>query len=72
MRAFGPDLAEVPLLATRPELQGNRLAPLLLHSIEAGLLGIGVKKIIMPALHLPEVPLPLPSLDQATLSGTEI
>lgn len=54
MRAFGPDLAEVPLLATRHELQGNGLGPLLLHSIETALLKAGVRHVIMPALPLSE------------------
>lgn len=54
VRAFGPDMAEVPLLATRHELQGNALAPALLHSIEAALLQAGVKAVIMPALPLSE------------------
>lgn len=54
VRAFGPDMAEVPLLATRHELQGNALGPALLHSIEAALLQAGVKAVIMPALPLSE------------------
>ena len=58
MRAFGPELAEVPLLTTRAELQGNGLGPLLLHSLEAALLLAGVSKVIMPALPLQEAPLP--------------
>lgn len=62
VRAFGPDMAEVPLLATRHELQGNALAPALLHSIEEALLEAGVRAVIMPALPLteglsPEAPL---------------
>ena len=62
VRAFGPELAEVPLLATRHELQGNALGPTLLHSIEETLQQAGVKAVIMPALPLseglsPEVPL---------------
>ena len=62
VRAFGPELAEVPLLATRHELQGNSLGPLLLHTIQTALLKAGVKKIILPALHLAEGPLQEPSL----------
>ncbi|DBB07124.1 TPA: hypothetical protein ACH3X1_011698 [Trebouxia sp. C0004] len=58
VRAFGPELAEVPLLATRHELQGNALAPLLLHQVEHTLCQAGVTCIIMPALPLPEAPLP--------------
>ena len=54
MRAFGPELAEVPLLATRHELQGNALAPLLLHNIEKALHQAGVRNVIMPALPLSE------------------
>ena len=65
VRVFGPELAEVPLLATRPELQGNGLAPLLLHSLETALLDAGVTTIIMPSLPLPHAPLP----DQAVSSG---
>ena len=62
VRAFGPELAEVPLLATRHELQGNALGPALLHSLEETLQQAGVKAVIMPALPLseglsPEVPL---------------
>ena len=62
MRAFGPELAEVPLLATRHELQGNALAPLLLCNIEKALHQAGVQNVIMPALPLseglsPEAPL---------------
>lgn len=67
VRAFGPELAEVPLLATRLELQGNGLAPLLLRSLELALLEAGVSRVIMPALPLPEVPLP----DQALLPGRQ-
>ena len=63
MRAFGPELTEVPLLATRHELQGNALGPLLLQQIERTLLQAGVTCVIMPALPLPagpssEAPLP--------------
>ncbi len=58
VRAFGPELAELPLLATRHELQGNALAPLLLHQVEHTLLQAGVTRIIMPALPLPEGPSP--------------
>lgn len=57
MHVFGPELAEVPLLTTRAELQGNGLGPLLLHNLEAALLQAGVGKVIMPALPLPELPL---------------
>ena len=70
VRVFGPELAEVPLLATRPELQGNGLAPFLLHSLETALLDAGVTTVIMPALPLPQAPLPegpLPA--QATEPG---
>ena len=58
VRAFGPELAELPLLATRHELQGNALGPLLLHHVEKTLLAAGVTKVIMPALPLSEGPLP--------------
>ena len=58
VRAFGPELAEVPLLATRHELRGNALAPLLLHQMESTLLAAGVTKVIMPALPLTEGPPP--------------
>ena len=62
VRAFGPEMAEVPLLATRHELQGNALGPALLHSIEETLQQAGVRAVIMPALPLseglsPEAPL---------------
>lgn len=71
VRAFGPELAEVPLLATRYELQGNALAPLLLHHIEHTLLQAGVTRIIMPALPMPEAPSPeAPLPDQAALPVT--
>ena len=48
----------MPLLATRHELRGNALAPLLLHHIESTLLAAGVTKVIMPALPLTEGPIP--------------
>ncbi|KAL0045181.1 hypothetical protein WJX82_011267 [Trebouxia sp. C0006] len=71
VRAFGPELAEVPLLATRHELQGNALAPLLLHQVEHTLLQTGVSRIIMPALPLPEGPSPeAPLPGQAALPVT--
>lgn len=54
VRAFGPEMAEVPLLATRHELQGNALGPALLHSIEEALQQAGVTAVIMPALPLSE------------------
>ena len=54
VHVFGPELAEVPLLATRHELQGNALGPTLLHSIEQTLQQAGVKAVIMPALPLSE------------------
>ncbi len=74
VRAFGPELAEVPLLATRHELQGNALAPLLLHQVERTLLQAGVTRIIMPALPLPEgpsleAPLPGQAAPPVTPSG---
>ena len=73
VRAFGPEMAEVPLLATRHELQGNALGPALLHSIEEALQQAGVKAVIMPALplsngHSPEAPL-APEHTTATAVG---
>lgn len=73
VRAFGPEMAEVPLLATRHELQGNALGPALLHSIEEALQQAGVKAVIMPALPLseglsPEAPL-APERTTATAVG---
>lgn len=50
VRALGADAAEVPALAVRPELQGNRLGRLLLALLENTLHKAGVKLLAMPAL----------------------
>lgn len=52
MRVFGPELAEVPLLATRPDLRGNGLGRTLLGALESHLAAIGVTSIAMPALPM--------------------
>ena len=48
MRALGPDVAEVPVLAVRPDLQGNGLGHRLLAPLEAALLGAGIRMMAMP------------------------
>ena len=58
---LGPDVAELPALAVRPELQGNGLGRLLLALLENALLEAGVKLLAMPAL----VPFPSSSPVQA-------
>ena len=50
LRVFGPELAEVALLATRQELQGNGLAHILQQALESALLALGVRLVAMPAL----------------------
>ena len=50
LRVFGPELAEVALLATRQELQGNGLAHILQQALESALLALGVHLVAMPAL----------------------
>lgn len=50
LRVFGPELAEVDLLATRQELQGNGLAHILQQALESALLALGVRLVAMPAL----------------------
>ena len=64
IRVLGPDLAEVPALAVRPELQGNSLGCLLLALLENAVREAGVKLIAMPAL----VPFPSSSPKQAPAS----
>lgn len=49
VRAFGA-VAEVPVLAVRPDLQGNRLGELLLAQLESALLEAGVKLLAVPAV----------------------
>ena len=50
LRVYGPELAEVALLATRQELQGNGLAHILQQAAESALLALGVLLVAMPAL----------------------
>lgn len=50
LRVFGPELAEVALLATRQELQGNGLAHILQQALESALLALGVRLVAMPTL----------------------
>ena len=64
-RVLGPDVAELPALAVRPELQGNGLGRLLLALLESALLEAGVKLLAMPAL----VPFPSSSPKQAALEN---
>lgn len=66
----------MPLLATRHELQGNALGPLLLQQIEQTLLHAGVSCVIMPALPLPagpssEAPLPNQAAPLSTPAGVK-
>lgn len=56
LRALGPQLAELPLLAVRPEVQQNRLGPLLLSAVEAALAGAGVRALLAPAFVAPGIP----------------
>ena len=60
VRALGAEVAELPALAVRPELQGNSLGRLLLALLEDALREAGVKLIAMPAL----VPFPTSSPKQ--------
>ncbi len=59
MRAHGAEVAEVPVLAVRPELQGNGLGRALLGQLESALLAAGVKLLVLPAV-------PQPSAGEAT------
>ena len=64
---LGPDVAELPALAVRPELQGNGLGRLLLALLENALLEAGVKLLAMPAL----VPYPSSSPKGAALENEQ-
>ena len=64
-RVLGPDVAELPALAVRPELQGNGLGRLLLALLENALLEAGVKLLAMPAL----VPFPSSRPGKAALEN---
>ena len=57
VRVLGAEVAEMPALAVRPELQGNSLGRLLLALLETAVKEAGVKLLAMPAL----VPFPSPS-----------
>lgn len=57
MRVLGAEVAEMPALAVRPELQGNSLGRLLLALLETAVKEAGVKLLAMPAL----MPFPSPS-----------
>ena len=48
MRVLGNDVAEVPLVCTRPELRGNGLSSLLLSRVEQLLLRLRVRSALMP------------------------
>ncbi|KAK9903346.1 hypothetical protein WJX75_003447 [Coccomyxa subellipsoidea] len=50
VRAHGAEVAEVPILAVRPELQGNGLGRALLAQLESALLAAGVKLLVLPAV----------------------
>ncbi len=50
VRTHGAEVAEVPLLAVRPELEGNGLGAALLAQLESALLAAGVKLLVMPAV----------------------
>lgn len=60
IRALGAEVAEMPALAVRPELQGNSLGRLLMALLENALREAGVKLVAMPAL----VPFPTSSPKQ--------
>ena len=64
VRALGAEVAELPALAVRPELQGNTLGRLLLAALEDVLREAGVKLVAMPAL----VPFPTSSPRQGMAS----
>ena len=55
VRVLGPDVAEVPVLAVRPDLQGNGLGARLLALLEAGLLAAGVRMVAMPGGAEPDL-----------------
>ena len=55
VRALGPDVAEVPVLAVRPDLQGNALGRCLLALLEANLLAAGVRMVTMPGGAEPDL-----------------
>lgn len=50
VRTHGAEVAEVPVLAVRPELEGNGLGRALLAQLESALLAAGVKLLVMPAV----------------------
>jgi hypothetical protein len=58
---LGAEVAELPALAVRPELECNGLGRLLLALLERAVMKAGVKLLAMPAL----VPFPSPSPRQA-------
>ena len=68
IRALGAEVAELPALAVRPELQGNSLGRLLLALLEGALREAGVKLIAMPAL----VPFPSSSPKQGLAPDGQI
>jgi GNAT superfamily N-acetyltransferase len=57
--AFGP-VAEVPVLAVRPEVQGSGLGRLLLSQLESALLEAGAKLLAMPTVLQEPEPAPPP------------
>jgi GNAT superfamily N-acetyltransferase len=62
---LGADVAELPALAVRPELEGNGLGRLLLALLESAVMKAGVKLLAMPAL----VPFPSSSPKQADMAA---
>ena len=66
VRVLGEDAAEIPIVATRPQLRTRGLAKRLLAAVEGSLKGAGVTRITMPAMRAPGVPslsvLPCPFL----------
>ena len=56
VRVLGKDAAEIPIVATRPQLRARGLAKRLLAAVEESLKGAGVARITMPAIRAPGVP----------------
>lgn len=53
VRVLGPDAAEVPVVATRPQLRNRGLARKLLAALEESLKASGVARIAMPGIRAP-------------------
>jgi N-acetylglutamate synthase-like GNAT family acetyltransferase len=51
LRVFGPQLAELPLVATRPDARRQGHAKVLVSALEALLSRMGVRCLALPAAH---------------------